>query len=88
MAFGLRVALILMAFLSWPSSHSARRGSYLLCLAFGIFKTNPISQLMLTREDARAGFGRTVLTLAITDLAFSIDSVAAAVAISDQICWL
>ena len=32
-----------------------------------------------------SSFGRTVLTLAITDLAFSIDSVAAAVAISDQI---
>lgn len=30
-------------------------------------------------------FSRTVLTLAVTDLAFSIDSVAAAVAISDQL---
>ena len=51
MAFGLRVALILMAqfVLAFPPIQLVA-GLYLLWLCIGIFKTNQISQLMLTER--------------------------------------
>ena len=88
MAFGLRVALILLAqfVLAFPPLQLIA-GLYLLWLCVRYFQNlsnqSADSDELLTIRSR--SFGRTVLTLAITDLAFSIDSVAAAVAISDQI---
>ena len=88
MAFGLRVALILLAqfVLAFPPIQLVA-GLYLLWLCVRYFQqlseqSGDAEQVQTTRS---VSFGRTVLTLAVTDLAFSIDSVAAAVAISDQI---
>ena len=88
MAFVLRVALILMAqwVLAFPPLQLLA-GGYLLWLCYQHWRP------ARTEDDAQAlplsspprSFRRTVLTLAATDLAFSIDSVAAAVAISDQL---
>lgn len=88
MAFVLRVALILMAqwVLAFPPLQLLA-GGYLLWLCYQHWRPTG------TEDDAQAlplsspprSFRRTVLTLAATDLAFSIDSVAAAVAISDQL---
>jgi len=88
MAFGLRVALILMAqfVLAFPPIQLVA-GLYLLWLCIRYFQNQSDQPADADQEKmpSSVSFGRTVLTLAITDLAFSIDSVAAAVAISDQI---
>ena len=88
MAFGLRVALILLAqfVLAFPPFSSLQVFIFFGCVfvIFRIFQTSQLDSDELSTIRSRS-FGRTVLTLAITDLAFSIDSVAAAVAISDQI---
>jgi YkoY family integral membrane protein len=100
LAFVLRIALIVMAQwvlafrpLQWLA------GSYLLWLFVSHWRQTSTGDL-LDSSDASAGsevgsghatelvapgMARTVLALALTDLAFSIDSVAAAVAISDQL---
>ena len=87
MAFGLRVGLILMAqfVLAFPPIQVVA-GCYLLwlCIRYLQSRSEPSNDLE-TRVRPQASFARTVLTLAVTDLAFSIDSVAAAVAISDQL---
>ena len=88
MAFGLRVALILLAqfVLAFPPLQLIA-GLYLLWLCVRYFQnlSNQSADSDELSTIRSKSFGRTVLTLAITDLAFSIDSVAAAVAISDQI---
>ena len=88
MAFGLRVALILLAqfVLAFPPLQLIA-GLYLLWLCVRYFQnlSNQSADSDELSTIRSRSFGRTVLTLAITDLAFSIDSVAAAVAISDQI---
>ena len=88
MAFGLRVGLILMAqyVLAFPPIQLIA-GVYLiwLCLSHWTKSVEQNSQESVETAFQPIRFGRTVLTLAITDLAFSIDSVAAAVAISDQL---
>lgn len=88
MAFVLRVALILLAqlVLAFPPIQLAG-GLYLLWLSVRYFQNHsaPLTGAEQVNTTPGVSFGRTVLTLAITDLAFSIDSVAAAVAISDQI---
>ena len=88
MAFVLRVALILMAqwVLAFPPLQLLA-GGYLLWLCYQHWRpagTEDDSQALLLSSSPRS-FRRTVLTLAATDLAFSVDSVAAAVAISDQL---
>ncbi|WP_114992898.1 DUF475 domain-containing protein [Synechococcus sp. UW179A] len=88
MAFGLRVGLILMAqyVLAFPPIQFIA-GVYLLWLCISHWNSSP-DQISEGSEETlitSVCFNRTVLTLAITDLAFSIDSVAAAVAISDQL---
>ena len=88
MAFGLRVGLILMAqyVLAFPPIQLIA-GVYLiwLCLSHWTKSVEQNSEGSVETVFQPIRFGRTVLTLAITDLAFSIDSVAAAVAISDQL---
>lgn len=88
MAFGLRVALILLAqfVLAFPPIQLIA-GLYLLWLCIRYFQSlsDQAADADQVSTTGSVSFGRTVLTLAITDLAFSIDSVAAAVAISDQI---
>ena len=88
MAFGLRVALILLAqfVLAFPPIQLIA-GLYLLWLCVRYFQnlSDQSAETDKLSTISSRSFGRTVLTLAITDLAFSIDSVAAAVAISDQI---
>ena len=92
LAFVLRIALILMA--QWVLAFRPIQllaGGYLLWLCFGHWR----DRLRATSESDNAdvvvpasttgSFLRTVVALAFTDLAFSIDSVAAAVAISDQL---
>ena len=90
MAFGLRVALILLAqyVLAFPPIQLVA-GVYLLWLCINHWNSSAdqvsddsVPSLSPSRS---IRFSRTVLTLAFTDLAFSIDSVAAAVAISDQL---
>ena len=88
MAFVLRVPLILMAqwVLAFPPLQLLA-GGYLLWLCYQHWRpvgTEDASQSFALSSPHRS-FRRTVLTLAATDLAFSIDSVAAAVAISDQL---
>ena len=88
MAFVLRVALILLAqwVLAFPPIQLLA-GGYLLWLCYQHWRpaaTEDGSQA-LQESAPTVRFRRTVLTLALTDLAFSIDSVAAAVAISDQL---
>ncbi|KZR88317.1 DUF475 domain-containing protein [Synechococcus sp. MIT S9508] len=88
MAFGLRVGLILMAqyVLAFPPIQLIA-GGYLLWICFSHWNssTEEASEVSVETASKPIRFSRTVLTLAITDLAFSIDSVAAAVAISDQL---
>ena len=88
MAFGLRVGLILMAqyVLAFPPIQLIA-GVYLiwLCLSHWTKSVEQNSEGSVETPFQPIRFGRTVLTLAITDFAFSIDSVAAAVAISDQL---
>ena len=88
MAFGLRVALILLAqfVLAFPPLQLIA-GLYLLWLCVRYFQnlSNQSADSDELSTIRSRSFGRTVLTLAITALAFSIDRVAAAVAISDQI---
>ena len=88
MAFGLRVGLILMAqyVLAFPPIQLIA-GAYLLWICFSHWNssTDETSEGSVETPSNPIRFSRTVLTLAITDLAFSIDSVAAAVAISDQL---
>ena len=88
MAFGLRVGLILMAqyVLAFPPIQLIA-GGYLLWLCFRHWSSRAERSDEESADDPShpVRFSRTVLTLAITDLAFSIDSVAAAVAISDQL---
>ena len=88
MAFGLRVGLILMAqyVLAFPPIQLIA-GGYLLWICFSHWNssTEEASEGSVETASKPIRFSRTVLTLAITDLAFSIDSVAAAVAISDQL---
>ena len=88
MAFGLRVGLILMAqyVLAFPPIQLIA-GVYLLWLCFSHWNSSA-DQIVEGSPKTSSNpirFSQTVLTLAVTDLAFSIDSVAAAVAISDQI---
>ena len=88
MAFGLRVALILLAqfVLAFPPIQLVA-GLYLLwlCIRYLQNLSDQSADADQSPTMRNVSFGRTVLTLAVTDLAFSIDSVAAAVAISDQI---
>ena len=88
MAFGLRVGLILMAqyVLAFPPIQLIA-GVYLLWLCFSHWNSSA-DQIVEGSPKTSSNpirFSQTVLTLAVTDLAFSIDSVAAAVAISDQL---
>lgn len=88
MAFGLRVGLILMAqfVLAFPPIQLIA-GGYLLWLCFRHWNTDAKNTDVgsVGTPSSSIKFSQTVLTLAVTDLAFSIDSVAAAVAISDQL---
>ena len=88
MAFVLRVALILMAqwVLAFPPIQLLA-GGYLLWLCYQHWRPTDLADDSKTSLDSAStvSFRRTVITLAVTDLAFSIDSVAAAVAISDQL---
>ena len=88
MAFVLRVALILMAqwVLAFPPIQLLA-GGYLLWLCYQHWRPTDLDDDSKTSLDSSStvSFRRTVVTLAVTDLAFSIDSVAAAVAISDQL---
>jgi len=88
MAFVLRVALILMAqwVLAFPPIQLLA-GGYLLWLCYQHWRPSDLADDAKTSLDSAptVSFRRTVITLAVTDLAFSIDSVAAAVAISDQL---
>lgn len=91
MAFVLRIGLILMA--QWVLAFRPIQllaGAYLLWLCFdhwrGKQKTDSADASAHSDSSPSQGsFVRTVVMLAFTDLAFSIDSVAAAVAISDQL---
>lgn len=90
MAFGLRIGLILMA--QWVLAFRPIQllaGGYLLWLCFDHWrektKAEDDSGAEPDSSSASGSFARTVAALAFTDLAFSIDSVAAAVAISDQL---
>ena len=66
-------------------------GSYLVWLFIGHLRSktaasgDPIAADDSTDSGSSGSLFRTVLALALTDLAFSVDSVAAAVAISDQL---
>ncbi len=88
MAFVLRVALILMAqwVLAFPPIQLLA-GGYLLWLCYQHWRPTDLADDAKSSLDSAptVSFRRTVITLAVTDLAFSIDSVAAAVAISDQL---
>ena len=88
MAFVLRVALILMAqwVLAFPPIQLLA-GGYLLWLCYQHWRPTASEEDVQVSQNAlpTLSFQRTVLTLALTDLAFSVDSVAAAVAISDQL---
>lgn len=92
LAFVLRIALILMA--QWVLAFRPIQllaGGYLLWLCFGHWRDRLPTSSEAEKADVEvpaptaAPFLRTVVALAFTDLAFSIDSVAAAVAISDQL---
>lgn len=87
----LRIALIIAA--QWVLQHAwvqILAATYLVWLVVDHFRSrSTTNDEHLTDEDeanqSQRPFLNTVLLLAFTDLAFSIDSVAAAVAISDQI---
>lgn len=88
LALLLRLALIVLA--QWVLQHPPVQifaAAYLLWLFIDHLRTR--GDAAAEDESAKAGLvgslARTVVLLAFTDLAFSIDSVAAAVAVSDQI---
>ena len=88
-AFFLRVALILLA--QWVLAFKPLQllaGIYLLWLFLSHIWSKPSNSDTPTGSSGPSStfsFPRTIVALALTDLAFSIDSVAAAVAISDQL---
>ncbi len=89
LALLLRIILILMAqwvLRFWPIQLAA--GIYLLVLFFGKIKEkffdDSASDVIENSTQSSQPLFNTIILLAFTDLAFSIDSVAAAVAISDQ----
>ena len=92
LAFALRIALILMA--QWILAFKPIQllaGAYLVWLFIGHLRSktaasgDPIAADGSTESASAGSLFRTVLALALTDLAFSVDSVATAVAISDQL---
>ena len=90
MALFLRIGLIVLA--QWVLQNAwvqILAAVYLVWLVVDHFKTNATDQEEASNAEAserpQRPFLNPVLLLAFTDLAFSIDSVAAAVAISDQI---
>ena len=88
-AFFLRVALILLA--QWVLAFKPLQllaGVYLLWLFLShisVKSSGPEDPDGSSGPPPSISFSRTIVALALTDLAFSVDSVAAAVAISDQI---
>ena len=88
-AFFLRVALILLA--QWVLAFKPLQllaGVYLLLLFLShiwLKPSAPQDASGFSGKPTSASFTRTIVALAFTDLAFSVDSVAAAVAISDQL---
>ena len=88
-AFFLRVALILLA--QWVLAFKPLQllaGVYLLWLFLShisVKSSGPEDPDGSSGNPPSISFSRTIVALALTDLAFSVDSVAAAVAISDQI---
>ena len=88
-AFFLRVALILLA--QWVLAFKPLQllaGVYLLWLFLShisVKSSGPEDPDGSSGHPPSTSFSRTIVALALTDLAFSVDSVAAAVAISDQI---
>ena len=88
-AFFLRVALILLA--QWVLAFKPLQllaGVYLLWLFLSHIWFKPLVSQTSTGSPGHSSsisFIRTIVALALTDLAFSVDSVAAAVAISDQL---
>ena len=88
-AFFLRVALILLA--QWVLAFKPLQllaGVYLLWLFLSHIWFQPSVSQTSTGSPGHSSsisFIRTIVALALTDLAFSVDSVAAAVAISDQL---
>ena len=88
-AFFLRVALILLA--QWVLAFKPLQllaGVYLLWLFLSHIWFKPSVSQTFTGSPGHSSsisFIRTIVALALTDLAFSVDSVAAAVAISDQL---
>ena len=88
-AFFLRVALILLA--QWVLEFKPLQllaGVYLLWLFVSHIRVKSSSSETssgTSGPSSSISFARTIVALALTDLAFSIDSVAAAVAISDQL---
>ena len=88
-AFFLRVALILLA--QWVLAFKPLQllaGVYLLWLFLSHIWFKPSVSQTSTESPGHSSsisFIRTIVALALTDLAFSVDSVAAAVAISDQL---
>ena len=87
LALVLRIALIVMA--QWVLRHPPVQilaATYLLWLFIDHLRSrsNPASENVPEEGGLSGSLARTVVLLAFTDLAFSIDSVAAAVAISDQ----
>ena len=88
-AFFLRVGLILLA--QWVLAFKPLQllaGVYLLWLFLSHLWFKPSDTESSSGSSGQASsisFARTIVALALTDLAFSVDSVAAAVAISDQL---
>jgi len=88
-AFFLRVGLILLA--QWVLAFKPLQllaGVYLLWLFLSHLWFKPSAPESSSGSSGQApsiSFARTIVALALTDLAFSVDSVAAAVAISDQL---
>ncbi|ABI45694.1 membrane protein [Synechococcus sp. CC9311] len=88
-AFFLRVALILLA--QWVLAFKPLQliaGFYLLWLFLSHIWVKPSGsqdRSGSSEHPPSTSFTRTIVALALTDLAFSVDSVAAAVAISDQL---
>ena len=88
-AFFLRVALILLA--QWVLAFKPLQflaGVYLLWLFLSHLWVKPSGSQDPSGSSGHppaTSFTRTIVALALTDLAFSVDSVAAAVAISDQL---
>ena len=91
LALVLRIGLIVVA--QWVLQHpwvQLVAAAYLMWLVFDHFwqHTHKETQIDSVDQDTKKlprGLAKTVVLLAFTDLAFSIDSVAAAVAVSDQV---